>query len=74
MDGIKVMRFAPPELTPDNELADVLRELLGRDIEEHEMSSSVDMQQMIGTERDVLVLQLKGRGGQPYSIVEKILS
>lgn len=73
VDGVTVMRFSPPDLSPESELADLLRALLGRDIEQEEMSAGVDLGQLIGAEYNVLVGQCTARNGQPYNVIERIL-
>ena len=72
VDGAKVMRSTSPNLSPSGKLADVLRGLLGRDLQPAEIDSGIDVEKLIGTECSVLVLTSKGKNGNTYSNVERI--
>jgi len=72
VDGLTVMRSTGPNLTPQSKLADVLRGLLGRELEESELTTGMDVENLVGTECKVLVLQSRGKGGQTYSNVEQV--
>lgn len=72
VEGAKVMRSTTPNLSPKGKLADVLRGLLGRDLTEKELGGGIDVEKLIGTACNVLVLQAKGKTGATYSNVERI--
>lgn len=72
IDGAKVMRSTTPNLSPKGKLADVLRGLLGRDLTETELESGLDVEKLVGTICNVMVLKSKGKDGATYSNVERI--
>lgn len=72
VDGAKVMRSTSPNLSPSGKLADVLRGLLGRDLTETELESGLDVEKLVGTICNVMVLKSKGKDGATYSNVERI--
>jgi hypothetical protein len=72
VEGLKVMRSTGPNLSPKSKLADLLRGLLGRDLTEGECAKGFDVEQLVGTDCKVLVLQSRGKGGQTYSNVEQV--
>lgn len=71
-DGMKVMRSTSPNLSVQSKLADLLRGLLGRELEDQEIMQGVDVEDLVGTECNVLVLQSRGKSGQTYSNVEQV--
>lgn len=71
-DGSKVMRSCAPNLTAKSKLAELLRGLYGRNLTEHELTSGLDIENLVGTECKVLVVQEKGKGGKVYSNVVQI--
>jgi len=71
-DGMKVMRSTSPNLSVQSKLADLLRGLLGRSLDEQEIMQGVDVEDLVGTECKVLVLQSRGKSGQTYSNVEQV--
>jgi len=72
VEGLTVMRSTSPNLSAKSKLAELLRGLLGRDLGEHELTSGLDVEELVGTECKVLVLQSRGKGGQLYSNVEQV--
>ena len=72
VDGLTVMRSASPNLSAKSKLAELLRGLLGRSLEEHELTSGLDVEELVGIECKVLVLQSKGKSGHIYSNVEQV--
>ena len=72
VDGIKVMRSTSPNLSPRSKLADLLSGLMGRAIEKEEIAQGIDIEQLIGIECKVLVLQAQTKAGQTYSNVEQV--
>lgn len=72
VDGAKVMRSTSPVLSAKGKLAEVLAGLLGRELTPAELSGGVDVEKLVGSECEVLVLQSSGKGGATYSNVEKI--
>ena len=72
VDGMTVMRSTSPNLSPKSKLAELLRGLLGRDLAEFELTGGMDVEDLIGTECKVLVLQSRGKSGQMYSNVEQV--
>jgi hypothetical protein len=72
VEGAAVMRSTNPILTAKSKLAEVLNGLLGRELTHDEINKGVDVEQMIGTECNVLVLNNKSKTGATYSNVERI--
>lgn len=72
VDGQRVMRSTTPNLSPKGKLADVLRGLLGRDLTDKELEGGMDVEKLVGTICNVLVLRAKGKDGATYSNVERI--
>lgn len=72
VEGTAVMRSTNPILTAKSKLAEVLNGLLGRELTHDEINKGVDVEQMIGTECNVLVLNSKSKTGATYSNVERI--
>ena len=71
-DGMKVMRSTSPNLSAQSKLAQVLHGLLGRGLEGQELMQGVDLEELVGTECNVLVVQSKSKSGQVYSNVEQV--
>ena len=71
-DGNTVMRSTTPNLSRQSKLAELLRGLLGRALDEFELTSGMDIEDLIGTECNILVLQSRGKNGQHYSNVEQV--
>ena len=72
VEGAAVMRSTNPILTAKSKLAEVLNGLLGRELTHDEINKGVDVEQMVGTECNVLVLNNKSKTGATYSNVERI--
>ncbi len=72
VEGIVVTRSTNPLLTAKSKLAEVLNGLLGRELTHDEIIKGVDIEQMVGTECNVLVLNNKSKTGTTYSNVERI--
>jgi hypothetical protein len=72
VDGLTVMRSTSINLSAKSKLAELLRGLLGRDLIEMELTGGMDVEELIGTECKVLVLQSRGNGGQLYSNVVQV--
>ena len=58
-DGVTVMRSTSPNLTAQSKLAQVLHGLLGRGLEGQELMQGVDLEELVGTECNILVVQSK---------------
>jgi hypothetical protein len=71
-DGATIMRSTSPNLSRQSKLAELLRGLLGRALDELELTSGMDVEELVGTECQILVLQSKGKNGQLYSNVEQV--
>ena len=72
LDGTTTMRSTSPNLSRFSKLAELLKGLLGRGLEDQEIMAGVDIEELIGTECKVLVLQSKAKSGQTYSNVEQV--
>lgn len=72
VEGETVMRSTAPVLSARSKLAEVLSGLLGRELTDDEISKGMDVEQLVGTLCNVLVLTSKAKNGQTYSNVEKI--
>ncbi len=72
LDGTTTMRSTSPNLSRYSKLGELLKGLIGRGLEDQEIMQGVDIEELIGTECRVLVLQSKSKSGQVYSNVEQI--
>lgn len=72
VEGERVMRSTTPNLSPKGKLVDVLRGILGRDLSDKELTNGIDVEKLVGTACNVMVLQSKGKNGATYSNVERI--
>ncbi len=71
-DGMKVMRSTAPNLSAKSKLAELLQGLLGRTLEGQEIMQGVDIEELVGTNCKVLVLQSRAKSGAVYSNVEQV--
>ena len=71
-DGMKVMRSTSPNLSAQSKLAQVLHGLLGRGLEGQELMQGVDLEELVGTECNVLVVQSRSKSGHVYANVEQV--
>jgi hypothetical protein len=71
-DGRKVMRSTTPQLSPQSKLAEVICGVMGRDLAMDELQGGIDIEALVGSPCQILVLQAKGKGGATYSNVEKV--
>jgi len=72
VDGAKLLRSTTPTLTDRSRLAELMRGLLGRELTLDELNQGMDIETLVGTECNVLVLQSKGKNGHTYSNVEQV--
>ena len=70
--GKTVMRSTAPKLTPKSKLADLLRGLMGRDIDQMDLACGFDVEELVGTDCQVLIRQSQGKNGKLYSNVEGV--
>lgn len=73
-DGVKVMRSTAPQLTQQSKLAEVLTGLMGRELTHAELAGGIDIEELIGSKCQILVLQSKSKTGAVYSNVERVFS
>ena len=71
-DGKTIMRSTGPSLSRHSKLAELIKGLIGRGLEDQEIMQGIDVEELVGTECKVLVLQSKSKSGQIYSSVEQI--
>ncbi len=71
-DGQKVLRSTAPQLTRQSKLAEVIEGILGRDLTATELQGGFDLDQLLGRECSILVLQSKSKAGAVYSNVERV--
>ncbi len=71
-DGFSVMRSTSPKLSRQGKLIELLKGLLGRGLEEYELTGGMDIEDLKGTECNILVIQSKGKNGSMYSNVEQV--
>lgn len=57
----KVMCSTGPQLTKQSKLAEVIERMLGRELTEKEISKGFDLEELVGTECNILVLQSKSK-------------
>jgi len=69
--GCVVMRSTTPQLTPKSKLADLIQGLTGKDVSDMG-DSEIDLQQMVGTQCQVLVRKSRSQNGKVYSNVEQV--
>ena len=70
--GLQIMRSTSPVLSHKGLLAQIISGLLGRELTADEMSTGINLDQLVGTDCDILVLQAKGKAGLVYSNVERV--
>jgi len=70
--GQTVMRSTTPKLTAKSKLAELLRGLVGRDIDSLDMECGFDLETLVGTDCQVIVRQSQGKNGKLYSNVEGV--
>ena len=73
-DGVELMRSCSPQLSRQGKLAELLQGILGRELTVQELEHGFDLESLIGSECELLVLQKKARNGQMYSNIEKVFS
>lgn len=71
-DGDKVMRSTAPQLTKQSKLAEVIEGMLGRSLTDKEISKGFDLEELLGMECNILVLQSKSKTGVTYANVERV--
>ena len=71
-DGAKVMRSTAPQLSRQSKLAEVIEGIAGRPLTERELAQGFDLEQLLGVECSILVLQARGKTGAVYSNVERV--
>ena len=72
VEGAAVMRSTNTELTSKSKLAEVLNGLLGRELSDAEIHKGYDIEQLVGKDCNVLVLNSKSKNGAIYSNIERI--
>ena len=70
--GAKVMRSTAPQLTRQSKLAQVIEGITGKTLTDRDLEVGVDLEQMIGDECQILVLQSRSKSGAVYSNVERV--
>lgn len=70
--GQTVMRSTTPKLTAKSKLAELLRGLVGRDIDSRDMECGFDLETLVGTDCQVMVRQNQSKNGKLYSNVEGV--
>ena len=73
-DGEKVMRSTAPQLTKQSKLAEVIEGVLGRDLTGAELQGGFDLDDLVGKQCSILVLQSKSKSGAVYSNVERVFN
>lgn len=71
--GDKVMRSTSPVLSDKGQLNNVLRGLLGRELTQQEVEQGIDVEALLGTVCQVLVVQARSKAGALFSNIEKVL-
>ena len=71
-EGQTVMRSTTPKLTPKSKLADLLRGLVGREVDQTDMECGFDLETLVGTDCQVIIRQSQSQNGKLYSNVEGV--
>lgn len=71
-DGSKVLRSTATQLTKQSKLCEVIEGVAGRPLTPDELTKGFDVDQLIGRECNILVLQSRSKTGQVYSNVERV--
>ena len=71
-EGKSLMRSCSPQLTRQSKLAEMLRGLLKRELTEAEMKKGIDLETLIGTPCQVLVVNEQGKTGHSYSNIGQV--
>lgn len=70
--GAKVMRSTAPQLSKMSKLAQVIEGIIGRELTDKELTAGIDLDELIGKDCQILVLQSKSKTGAVYSNVERV--
>lgn len=73
-NGVELMRSCSPQLSRQGKLAELLQGVLGRELTVQELEHGFDLESLIGSQCQILVLQTKSRNGQVYSNIERVFS
>lgn len=73
-NGERVMRSTAPQLSKQSKLAEVIEGILGRELTDNELHGGFDLEELIGKDCNILVLQSKSKAGAVYSNVERVFS
>ena len=71
-EGKTVMRSTAPKLTPKSKLAELLRGLMGREVDDMDIACGFDVESLVGTDCQVIIRQSRGKSGKLYSNVEGV--
>jgi len=71
-EGQAVLRSTAPQLTRQSKLAEVIEGITGRDLTDKELETGFDLEDLIDTTCQILVLQSKSKTGAVYSNVERV--
>ena len=72
-EGLTVMRSTTPKLTAKSKLAELLRGLVGRDIDSIDVECGFDLETLVGIDCQVIIRQSQGKNGKLYSNVEGVI-
>lgn len=71
-EGKSLMRSCSPQLTRNSKLGEILKGLLKRELTEAEMRKGLDLETLIGTRCQVLVVNEQGKTGHRYSNIGQV--
>lgn len=70
--GQVIMQSTGTNLSPNSKLAAMLKGLLGRPLDDYELSNGFDIEDLIGTDCHVLVSQGRSKSGKVFSQIEQV--
>lgn len=73
-DGHTVMRSTAPQLTAQSKLAEVIEGILSRPLTDRDLSAGFDLEELLDSSCNILVLQQRSKTGAVYSNVERVFN
>jgi hypothetical protein len=71
-DGETILRSTATQLTKQSKLAEVIEGVLGRELTAKELQGGFDLDDLLGRECSILVLQSRSKAGVTYPNVERV--
>jgi len=72
LNGATVTQSTATNLSPHSKLASVLEKLIGRELSPHEINTGIDIEKLIGTRCNVLIMRARNKEGHTYNNVVQV--